>query len=157
MANYVMKYCKICKITGENLEYKNMVNYPEFHYGYIVSNEDDTKCPTCGAELIDINLTHDDFITIRDVSRGNIPFLEAMIELHQKDIIEYELKMSQFRSQVEQKSNTSTDNTPKCPTCGSTNLKRISTTAKAVNTAMFGLLGTKRHKQWHCNSCGSEW
>ena len=44
-----------------------------------------------------------------------------------------------------------------CPYCNSTNTKKISITSKAVNTAMFGILGTKRHKQWHCNKCGSEW
>lgn len=44
-----------------------------------------------------------------------------------------------------------------CPYCNSTNTKKISLTAKAVNTALFGILGTKRHKQWHCNKCDSEW
>ena len=48
-------------------------------------------------------------------------------------------------------------NKPKCPTCNSTNLKKISTTSKVVNTAMFGLFGTKRHKTFHCNNCGYEW
>ena len=50
-----------------------------------------------------------------------------------------------------------TSNIPKCPTCGSPNLKKISTTSKAVNTIAFGLLGTKRHKTFHCNNCGYEW
>lgn len=35
-------------------------------------------------------------------------------------------------------------NTPKCPICNSTNIALISTTAKVVNVAMFGLLGQKR-------------
>ena len=48
-------------------------------------------------------------------------------------------------------------NKPKCPTCSSTNLKKISTTSKVVNTAVFGLFGTKRFKQFHCNNCGYEW
>lgn len=48
-------------------------------------------------------------------------------------------------------------NKPKCPTCNSTNLKKISTTAKAVNTLAFGLLGTKRNKTFHCSNCGYEW
>lgn len=48
-------------------------------------------------------------------------------------------------------------NIPKCPTCGSTNLKKISATSKAVNTIAFGLLGTKRHKTFHCNNCGYTW
>ena len=48
-------------------------------------------------------------------------------------------------------------NLPKCPTCSSTNLKKISTTAKVANTALWGIFGTKRHKTYHCNSCGYEW
>lgn len=46
---------------------------------------------------------------------------------------------------------------PKCPTCSSTNLKKITTTSKVMNTAMFGIFGTKRHKIFHCNNCGYEW
>lgn len=47
--------------------------------------------------------------------------------------------------------------TPKCPTCQSTNLKKITVTSKAMNTALFGLFGTKRNKTFHCNNCGYEW
>lgn len=49
------------------------------------------------------------------------------------------------------------NNVPKCPTCQSTNLKKITVTSKAMNTALFGLFGTKRHKTFHCNNCGYEW
>lgn len=48
-------------------------------------------------------------------------------------------------------------NVPKCPTCQSTNLKKITVTSKTMNTALFGLFGAKRHKTFHCNSCGYEW
>lgn len=43
-----------------------------------------------------------------------------------------------------------------CPYCHATNITRISTTAKITNTALFGIFGTKRHKQWHCNHCKSD-
>lgn len=43
-----------------------------------------------------------------------------------------------------------------CPYCHSKNTSKISTTAKAVNVALFGLLGNKRKHQWHCNSCKSD-
>ena len=36
-----------------------------------------------------------------------------------------------------------------CPYCNSVNTSKISTTSKVMNTAMFGIFGTKRHKQWH--------
>lgn len=43
-----------------------------------------------------------------------------------------------------------------CPYCHSTNTAKITTTAKVVNTALFGLLGNKRKHQWHCNNCRSD-
>lgn len=46
---------------------------------------------------------------------------------------------------------------PKCITCGSTNIKKISTASKVGSVAMWGLLSRKVHKQWHCNACGSGW
>jgi len=46
---------------------------------------------------------------------------------------------------------------PKCPTCSSTNITRISVTSKVVNTAMFGLFGQKRKHQFHCKNCGYKW
>lgn len=45
---------------------------------------------------------------------------------------------------------------PECPYCHSHNTTKITATAKAVNTAMFGVLGQKRKYQWHCNSCKSD-
>lgn len=43
-----------------------------------------------------------------------------------------------------------------CPYCQSTNTSKISNTSKFINTAVWGIFGTKRHKQWHCNDCGSD-
>lgn len=45
---------------------------------------------------------------------------------------------------------------PECPYCHSHNTNKITATAKAVNTAMFGALGEKRYYQWHCNNCKSD-
>lgn len=45
----------------------------------------------------------------------------------------------------------------KCPTCGSINVNRITTSTKVVNTAMFGLFGNKRKMQFQCDSCKYMW
>ena len=42
-----------------------------------------------------------------------------------------------------------------CPYCNSVNTSKIKATSKVINTVIFGFFGNKRHKQWHCNSCGS--
>lgn len=63
-------------------------------------------------------------------------------ERKQQEMLEYELEQS---------------NIPKCPTCDSTNIHKISTVSKAINAGMFGLFGNKRKKQFHCDNCGYEW
>lgn len=49
------------------------------------------------------------------------------------------------------------ENSPKCPTCNSINIKKIPVSTKVASVAMWGVLSRKVHKQWHCNICGSEW
>lgn len=49
------------------------------------------------------------------------------------------------------------ENIPKCPTCSSIKIRKISVTSKAASVAMWGVLSRKVHKQWHCDTCGSEW
>lgn len=46
---------------------------------------------------------------------------------------------------------------PKCSTCQSENIQKISTMTKAGSVALWGIFSQKIKKQWHCNSCGSEW
>ena len=44
-----------------------------------------------------------------------------------------------------------------CPTCGSTNTKKISNLSKAASVGLFGIFSQKVKHQFHCNSCGYEW
>ena len=45
----------------------------------------------------------------------------------------------------------------KCPTCGSTNVKKISLTSKAVGGAMFGLFSSNIRNTFKCEKCGYKW
>lgn len=48
-------------------------------------------------------------------------------------------------------------NVPRCPYCSSTDLKKISGFSKAGSVALFGIFSVgKVSKQWHCNSCKSD-
>ncbi len=112
----------------------------------------------CNGNLIETSLSYDDFCVLCDISEDN-NFLQAMIDLKEKDIIEFNLKMSQFKSQLEQQKSNKTQNSnrPKCPTCGSTNIEKISTTKKVVGGAMFGLFSSDVRNSMHCKNCGAKW
>ena len=50
-----------------------------------------------------------------------------------------------------------TNNLPKCPTCDSTNISKISATSKAIGVATFGIFSKTAFFQFKCNNCGYKW
>ena len=48
-------------------------------------------------------------------------------------------------------------NVPKCPTCGSTNISKISTLNRGVSVYAVGLASDKIGKQFKCGKCGYMW
>lgn len=50
-----------------------------------------------------------------------------------------------------------TQYTPKCPTCGSPDIEKISLSSKVVGGALFGLFSSNVRKTMHCRNCGYKW
>lgn len=80
---------------------------------------------------------------------SDVEFLNGLKEAHRDSLV---LKAEKYNS-----SSTDKVNIPKCPTCQSTDIKKISTASKAGSVFMWGLLSQKVRRQWHCNNCGYEW
>lgn len=80
----------------------------------------------CGGELRDTGISTEEFIVMLKVSNDD-EFIDAMIELKNKDIIEYNLKMSQFKAQTAQQNKDvqPVSNSVRCPRCGSTNIQIV--------------------------------
>ena len=49
------------------------------------------------------------------------------------------------------------ENLPKCPTCSSTNIEKISSFDKAAGAVMFGLFSKTARSQFKCRNCGYKW
>lgn len=45
----------------------------------------------------------------------------------------------------------------KCPTCGSTDIKKISTTNRTASVMAMGIASSKIGKQFECKNCGYKW
>ena len=136
--NEYVKMCPRCR-KEKDKEYPLVVGYYDCY-----KIPADEKCYFCGTQLIDSNIPEEDMRVMRQVA-WDANFIEAMIALHDSDIIEYNLKMSQFRSQVVQQEcvKKAEDNRPKCPTCGSHNISKIGTGERVGSVAMWGIFSKK--------------
>ena len=77
----------------------------------------------CDGLMEDTGIVFDEYLIISKISSDD-NFLQAMIDLKEKDIIEYNLKMSQFKAQLQQQKSSAPQsaNTVRCPRCGSANI-----------------------------------
>lgn len=150
-----IQFCPMCKKEDEKVG----ISYAQ---GFLLDEDELYEiCPDCGyKELITYNISNEDVTTICDISKDPT-FLEAMINLKETDIIEYESRMSQFRSQVEQQEQTKQkaeeNSKPHCPHCNSTNIKSISGLNRGASIAMWGIFSKKINKSFECKNCGYTW
>lgn len=61
---------------------------------------------------------------------------------------------AQYRAELEEKEHPKY--TPKCPVCGSPDLRKISATSKVLDVAFWGFAAGKPKKTYHCNNCDYE-
>ncbi len=147
-----IKYCKTCAEHEKGTDSWGSYENTEYIRGFITYLDDEsvTKCPECDHDIITVNMSHDDFLTIRDASNCNRNLLFAMIKLHDDDPIEYELKMAQFREIAERKK--AEESKPRCPKCGSTNI----TAGQRGYSFWTGFLGSNKTVN-RCSNCGHTW
>lgn len=61
---------------------------------------------------------------------------------------------AQYRKELEEKEHPKY--VPKCPVCGSPDLRKISATSKVLDVAFWGFAAGKPKKTYHCNNCDYE-
>ncbi len=127
--------------------------------GVIPNN--DGHCTNCPGTLVETKYRWGDIMGMpgyQDISTEQV-FQEYVYNNEQYDpelIAEWDKRIrrgsgsSSFKSQQ-------TDNKPKCPTCGSTNIKKISTLNRAVSIGTLGLLSGKIGKNYECLNCKAKW
>ena len=92
-------------------------------------------CPTCKRIY-----NHSDYYCLNDNTRL-VPYTDKQAE----------------RDQLVRRQHKVAENIPKCPTCHSTNISKISGTKKAIHGIAFGLLSKTATSQFECKNCGYKW
>lgn len=134
--------------------------------------ENITNCEHCGTTIEYSNMLSSDFTEMFNAEMEKLgikPLQNAepiekfihktfLLDNKQFDEIAFDKKWHPENYEDAPKSNKELNvNVPKCPTCQSTDIKKISTTSKAGSVFLWGLFSQKVKRQWHCNNCGYEW
>lgn len=139
-------------------------------------------CPYCGDILFTEYYNKCTYCNATDITETNIEYryvewVKNNKQIKQQIETQYKIKENplyneeavQHRLQEEQKEHdkfyngkshnytTAAPNVPKCPTCQSTNIKKISVGSKAVGFATVGVFSSNFGKTMVCNNCGYKW
>ena len=81
-----------------------------------------------------------------------------LMKLSDYERLDMESNRAKLQKEVERQEKVQREqNTPKCPTCGSTNVEKISTTKKALGFVSVGVFSSNFGKTMHCKQCGYKW
>jgi ribosomal protein L7/L12 len=144
--NYVMTLKLIRDITGYGLqEAKNLINNLP---GVIID----------GVFLEEVENYKNQFNNIGSLTKIEDSTVTDRDEVLTK-IKERKRQNAEALKELQQKQTTKWvyNEVPKCPTCKSTNVEKISVGKKAFGGAMFGLFSSDVRNTMHCKNCGCKW
>ena len=115
--------------------------------------EDFTKCDKCDEELIDNEV----YKKWNDNQRNK--YMKKYKSKYNSNSSSVTISKASMPVQSALKTSLTNQqaNIPACPTCGSTNVKHISTLNRAVSIGVFGLFSSKIGKNYECLNCKVKW
>lgn len=152
-SNDLMQYkngvCKYCGYLGDFLDVG--LNYDEFISqlgNYLTKmNQSDTFENMWRARIEMFNIDQDPRFD-KDAS------LKSMKDRN-REATEAHLQFIAKRNAEKQRE--AAANTLHCPTCGSTNIKKLDVVDRAVSVGFFGIFSNKINKSFKCKDCGCTW
>lgn len=95
----------------------------------------------------------DQIYTIFETQYGYKPEpIELWIPPSEASIRQREFEESQIKPTTHQ-----SKCTPRCPTCGSTNIQKVSVSGRAIGGLIFGGLSVEGRAQFFCKDCKYQW
>ena len=126
-----------------------------------ISEFSEGKCKNCNnSKIVDLGKTTEEWFRLNSNQKESI--IKTVLSLSDEtyDIIQEAWRNNKKCIQTTVKSvssHSSQQNIPKCPTCGSTDIKKLSTTSKVLGVGLLGLASKTVGKTYKCNKCGYYW
>lgn len=119
------------------------------------------KCQHCGTQVVQTDIPCEGFRK-RYTLENEREYTASIANKYGGNQFSYEMydkwvnKMHEdLKKQHQQQSNQS--NIPMCPTCGSTNIEKISAGKKIGGGFLFGIFSSDVRNTMHCKDCGAKW
>lgn len=106
------------------------------------------KCPSCNKEILD-NVRACPYCGFDEIS-------SYLLYLEKEKQSKY-IDCTSFHNNVPIQPQTQPQNVPKCPTCGSTNVRKMGGVERGASIAAFGIFSKKINKTFKCGNCGYTW
>lgn len=156
------------------MNFSDSFEYCPYCEGQLViqSLSDSPTCIYIPVSSEDIFTENDELLTMSDeelIEKYNSYFnlIKNQISNITKEQFVYGLRLSKYKknnnddyhtASTPQQSTTSTPQyIPKCPTCGSPNIRKIDGIERGASIVMFGIFSKKINKTFKCKNCGHTW
>lgn len=106
-------------------------------------------------ELLKLDLAQaKDIVDNCKIIKSNISLQEAEYIKKEVEVLGGQVEITPYTKVQDTQINMSL---PKCPTCHSTNIKKIGTGERVASVVGLGILSKKINKTWKCCNCGYTW
>ncbi len=102
-------------------------------------------CPNCNQELF--------YSNSQEIDEQTGKITNEFIDAERRNFTQH--ISDEWRDRVYARA--ANNNIPKCPTCQSTNIRKIGGVERGASIAMFGIFSKKINKTFKCGSCGYTW
>ena len=164
--NLLYKPAEVCLHCSSKMSFK----HTELFVACFFPQDDKKKtCKRCGNNLHQLNITICEVTAIiKEIAKNN-PCDSTVVdkvlewnELKNNNLEEYNQKIEPLLKEymynfVIPTTTTTQQNIPKCPTCGSTNVKKISGGKRWFGVGLFGLASSNVGKTYECKNCQYKW
>lgn len=168
MLRFVTRYdiylCKRCLEEHMCYQYQKTTDGTHYENRGDLYNTVPKKCKFCGYESLALGSYHKDDNDFKEYLSS--PEYEAYQKLREEIQRQPEfdpalraklIESRRARSAASMAAVRASANIPKCPTCGSTNVKPISTGEKAKGFFLAGIFSSNLGKSYQCRNCGYKW
>lgn len=127
------------------------------------TNINHTVCTNCNSVLTNTGISYEEYKTFPKSKRckqckRKYPKFFIKCPKCKSQLIKLSTENKNDNEQIKKiTSQSSQQNIPKCPTCGSTNVQKLSTTSKVIGLGLLGLASKTVGKTYKCKNCGYYW